>query len=348
MRFIVALLVAVLLLTASAFAASSPKHEQGSRETVLGYIWKYRSQPDPSGVPEAMRAASRFGALRDSETAGVFVGFMAGVLAANPRRADEIVGKTLPLPAEDQWFLVRAIAYSGLPHWKALLSRFAERMPARRAMIDRHLAGTLPVLDEFAVKDDPAWYERAWNYMRVDRWFEDKPEKKLELQITPDLIDTFWGYYFATGSYAPVARIIALAPWSKDRENAERLTIGSMAKYTLATNSARDSDLLRLLKWSATQAHPEATQKLLAEIIEAAETVETARLRKQMLAALEDLKRKGPYSRRHVAWWGQLGESAIALGCLGAAVTGQVEFGLPCVLGGAMTSAGLRWWATTD
>jgi hypothetical protein len=87
---------------------------------------------------------------------------------------------------------------------------------------------------------------------------------------------------------------------------------------------------------------------MLAEVIEAAESVETARLRKQTLAAIEELKRKGPYSRRNVAWWGQLGEGAIALGCLGAAITGQVQLGLPCVLGGAMTSAGLRWWATPD
>ncbi len=64
--------------------------------------------------------------------------------------------------------------------------------------------------------------------------------------------------------------------------------------------------------------------------------------------AIEELRQRGPSSRRNVAWWGRMGESAIALGCLGAAVTGQVQLGLPCVLGGAITSAGLRWWSTRE
>jgi hypothetical protein len=34
----------------------------------------------------------------------------------------------------------------------------------------------------------------------------------------------------------------------------------------------------------------------------------------------------------------------MALGCITAAVTGQVEFGIPCVIGGAATSAALRMW----
>jgi hypothetical protein len=162
------------------------------------------------------------------------------------------------------------------------------------------------------------------------------------------LIDTLWGYYLATGAYAPVARMIAMLPWSKDRNNAERLAVGAMAKYTLALNATRSPAILELLKWAAKQNHREGAAPVLKEVIEAAETVDTARIRRDTLAAIEELKRRGPHYRRNVAWWGQMGESAIALGCLGAAVTGQVQFGLPCVLGGAVTSAGLRWWATQE
>jgi len=32
------------------------------------------------------------------------------------------------------------------------------------------------------------------------------------------------------------------------------------------------------------------------------------------------------------------------LGCIGAAALGQVEFGLPCVLGGALSSGLLYYW----
>jgi len=36
-----------------------------------------------------------------------------------------------------------------------------------------------------------------------------------------------------------------------------------------------------------------------------------------------------------VSWWSFIGQSAIAGGCIAAAVMGQVEFGIPCVVGGA-------------
>jgi hypothetical protein len=38
-----------------------------------------------------------------------------------------------------------------------------------------------------------------------------------------------------------------------------------------------------------------------------------------------------------------MGEGAIAVGCIAAAAVGTVALGLPCVVGGAVTSAGLRY-----
>ena len=132
--------------------------------------------------------------------------------------------------------------------------------------------------------------------------------------------------------------------WSKDRDAIEKLTLGSMAKYTLAINAMRNPDLLAKLKWAAAQEQPDAVKPVLAEVIEAAETVETGKLRNEALAAIDELRRKGPGYKRDISLWGQVGESALALGCIAAAVTGQVEFGLPCVIGGAATSAALRMW----
>ncbi|HRA19985.1 MAG TPA: hypothetical protein PLZ56_06045, partial [Anaerolineae bacterium] len=45
--------------------------------------------------------------------------------------------------------LIRAIAYSGLPDWRELLESVAERMPARRVLMDRFFTGKEPLL--FAV-----------------------------------------------------------------------------------------------------------------------------------------------------------------------------------------------------
>jgi len=86
----------------------------------------------------------------------------------------------------------------------------------------------------------------------------------------------------------------------------------------------------------------------LKEVIEAAENSDTGRLRKEALAALEELKKKGPEYKRNIAWWGTAGETAISAGCLAAAVTGQVAMGLLCVLGGALSSAALKHLAAPE
>ena len=74
---------------------------------------------------------------------------------------------------------------------------------------------------------------------------------EVTLDRSPELLDTLWGYYFATGSYGPIARIVSMLPWSKERDSVEKLTIGGMAKYTLVSNAARDAELLAMLKWAA-------------------------------------------------------------------------------------------------
>jgi hypothetical protein len=76
--------------------------------------------------------------------------------------------------------------------------------------------------------------------------------------------------------------------------------------------------------------------------------VDAARVRKEALAAIEDVQRKGPGTKRELSWWGSVGEGAIAVGCVVAAATGQVELGLPCVIGGATASYALKTWSSNE
>jgi hypothetical protein len=94
----------------------------------------------------------------------------------------------------------------------------------------------------------------------------------------------------------------------------------------------------------ASQMAPKNVAPALNEVIEAAETVETTRLRKDALASIEELKRKGPGSKRDISNWGLIGQGALALGCIAAAATGHVELGLPCIIGGAASGAALSYW----
>src|SRR5205085_8458023 len=100
-----------------------------------------------------------------------------------------------------------------------------------------------------------------------------------------------------TGSLRPIARMIALLPWANDHDSVDKLTIGSMAKYTLASNASRDGELLAMLK-RAQKTENRKIASVLGEVIEAAETMEIALLRKLALAAIEELKCEGPGCRR--------------------------------------------------
>ena len=102
-----------------------------------------------------------------------------------------------------------------------------------------------------------------------------------------------WGYYLATGSYQPIGRIIKLLPLANDKDNVDNLTTGSAAKFTLASNAVRDLHLLAMLK-RAVKGQPEEAAKVLNDVIETAENVDTVRMRKELLAAIEELKQKGP------------------------------------------------------
>jgi hypothetical protein len=344
-RAVIALIAFVLpasLAAAPARPLPTPQLDISPKEVILGWINQYRHHPEPDKVPLAVRGLSRLGMLTDTEGAGVYVGFLAGIFAKNPDRADMLIARMLPLSDEHQWAIVRAIAYSGLPDWRTVLQRNAERMPARRVMIERYLAGKLPTLEQAPIEKDDTLGQKIREQMLFVNYFS-KPKKEFGLDLlTPDVLDTLWGYFYATGDYRPLQRIILMLRWTKERDVLEKLTLGSMAKYTLAINSGRNPDLLARIKWAETQPQPDTVKPVLKEIIEAAETVETGKMRNEALAAIEELKRKGPGSRRDLSIWGQVGEGALAVGCIVLAVTGQVEFGIPCVVGGVATSAALR------
>jgi hypothetical protein len=328
-----------------AAAAPSRAPDFSTTEAVLRWINAYRTTPDCTHVPAAVRALSQFGALRDTETSAVYVGFVAGAIRSHPEKAGEFVEKMLPIKAEDHWFIVRAVAYSGIPGWREVLKRYAGRMPTRQLMIEKYASGKLPTLEALSFEKSPTALDKLKGYTTSvgDFFTGHKPMKPVTLDATPEVLDALWGYYFATAGYPAMERIILMLAWSKDRENVDKLTVGSMAKFTLASNASHDAELLAMLRREAPR-QPKDVQPILNEVIEAVDTMEITHLRKEALAAIDDLKRKGPGSKRDLSTWGQVGQGAIALGCVAAAVTGQVEVGVPCVVGGALSSAALNYW----
>jgi hypothetical protein len=345
--FVTALFLLAPLATPRANAAISPAIDpQASLGVVQQWIYNYRAKPDYVHVPAAVRVLFHAQSFKEPENAGIYLGFIAGAIGSNPVKAEQLVTSLFPVPAEDEWVIVRAIAYSGLPDWRNLLRRIAPRMPGRQVMINDYLAGTLPTLTDIPLEEaKPGMMDRLRGALTRNPFA--KEDKKLNTKLTfansQDLLDTLWGYYFATGSHLPIERIVSMLPWSKSRDTVEKLTVGSMARYTLASYAVRDQGLREYLRGELAQA-PGPVKAPLGEVIEAADTVQLAALRKDALAAVDELKVKGSDSRRNLDFWGQVGVGAVALGCVSAAALGQVAVGIPCVIGGSASQGLLSFW----
>lgn len=304
--------LSVLTFAQSADAKRKPEPPPFSRpEMILSWINDYRLNPTPERLPAAFKAMREQGSFKEIEQAGIYVGFIAGVIGSNPDKAEKLIADMFPMPPYDQVVVIKAIAYSGLADWKELMGKFVERMPARKVIIERYLYGKLQVLRDLPLD-------------------------------SPIAVDANWGYYFATGSSEPIQRLVRTLAWSREKNNVEKLTIGSMVKWTLAQNASKDHDLLSYLKTSLPH-QPKKVEKPLAEVIEGAETFELAQIRKDALASIEELKTKGPESARNFSWWGQAGQTAFALGCVAAGVMGQAYMGVPCVVGGALSNVALKY-----
>ena len=335
-------LVAALAAVFAAPAGAEPQPASAapnSTDSMLRWINAYRGRPEPDALPVLVHGLSDLQAFKDAESSGAYIGFIAGVLGANPGRADALIVKMLTIAPADHWALVRAIAYSGLPNWKVLLLKYTDRMPTRRAMIEKYVDGKLPTLDQIAYRNaKPGMMDKIKTSLRI----AGEREKTVALDPSPELIDVLWGYYLATGAYRPIGRIVALLPLANDKDDVDSLTTGSAAKFTLASNAVRDLHLLAMLK-RALKSQPEDVARVLNDVIETAENVDTVRMRKESIAAIDELKQKGPNARRELTGWGQVGQGAVSMGCVVAAATGQIELGIPCVIGGAAYSAGLQY-----
>jgi len=342
-----ALVAASLMLIQPAHAEKTPDVDpRASLGVVQQWIYNYRAKPDYAHVPAAVRVLFHSQTFKEPENAGIYLGFIAGALGSNPVKAEQLIAGLFPVPPEDEWVIVRAIAYSGLPDWRNILRRVAPRMPARRVMIDSYLSGKLPTLTDIPLEEvKPGMLDRLKGTFTKNPFA--KEDKKLNTTLTfasnQDLLDTLWGYYFATGSHVPIQRILQMLPWSKSRDTVDKLTVGSMARYTLASYAIRDAGLREYLR-SELANQPAAVKAPLGEVIEASDTVQIAALRKDALAAVDELKAKGSDSRRNLDFWGQVGVGAVALGCVSAAALGQVAVGIPCVIGGSASQGLLSFW----
>src|SRR6202166_931552 len=196
-----AFVTTMLLLIVPARAAVTPDIDpSASLNVVQQWIYNYRAKPDYAHVPDAVRVLFHAQSFKEPENSGIYLGFIAGAIGSNPAKAEQLVTSFFPVPPEDEWVIVRAIAYSGLPDWRNLLRRMASRMPGRQVMIDDYLAGKLPTLNDIPLEEEkPGMLDKLRGVFGHNPFAKDDKNKKLKMMQTfasnQDLLDTLWGYY---------------------------------------------------------------------------------------------------------------------------------------------------------
>ncbi len=306
-----ALIFAGYSLSAIASTGDARDHGFKSQRHLQRWINDYRDNPEPELMPGAVHAMRDFGLLENQEKAGTYVGFIAGVIGFNQVQSKKLIKEMFPMPPKEQAVIIKAIAYSGLPEWHALLTEMSERMPARKALIGQYLKDEKKTLLEVALDSDPT------------------------------IIDTLWGYYVATGYSEPVLRIMQALPWTRDETDLEKITAGHMAKWTLAANAERDRGLLRIYR-AEVDHHPKKLRKPLKEVVAAAENFEADKLRKEAVKVISTAKAKTPFQRSKWAFANTVGSTLLSVGCVAAGVLGHPEIAVPCVITGAVSSGAVK------
>jgi len=309
-----------------------PQRSEGSFSTperLVDWVYNYHAHPTPWRVPAAVRAMRELGLFTDEEKGSFCTGFIAGVLGANPKDGPALVGKMLPMPDKDQAVLIRAIAYSGRPDWRELLTKYKDRMALRQPLIDSYLSG------------------KAKTLMEVD------------LSDGPSVVYTLWGYYVATGQYEPVVRIMQALRWSKNKNDGnfslkkifsnwrndpsavDKISTGATAKWTLASYAERNRDLLSLYR-AEYERQPKEIAQPLRDVIMSAELFESEKIRKDQFGAIEDAQKMKATNEAGMSKAATAGSIAIATGCVAASALGQIYIAVPCVIGGALYTGAMK------
>ncbi len=296
-------------------------------ERFLEWLNTYRKHPAPSRVPAAVRAMRDLGLFQDEEKAAFCTGFIAGVLGQNPKDGAALVAKMFPMPDKDQAVIIRAIAFSGRPDWRELMTKYQGRMKARQPLIDSYVSG------------------------------QAKPIMQADLD-SATVVYTLWGYYVATGQHEPVVRVIQalqysktksggfswkkiVSGWRQDPSAVEKISAGATAKWTLASYAERDRELLALYR-AEYDRQPENIAGPLKDVIEAAEVFESEKVRKDQYAAIEEAQKQRATNEAGMSKAATAGSIAIATGCVAASALGQIYIAVPCVIGGALYTGAVK------
>lgn len=232
--------VAIVLITLVTPGHARQHVEFDNAKDLAGWMTSYYQHPEPDRIVEAMRAASRFGLLRGTNTAPPMFGFLAGWFLDNDAATDAVIDKLADLPPEDLPAVIAGLWYSGAPGSIPALKKYASRMPSQQAVIAERVARRSQGIAAVPLENG------AW------------------------AVDALWGNFSATGKDAPVVRIMTALPWTTLKQSDKRRLVGEAARWSLTSNAVQHPRVLAICREQLKQ-QPKDVAKVLAEVIKQAE-----------------------------------------------------------------------------
>lgn len=202
---IASLFLMLVFMASPAQAAGSFKSASDAKRWLKHYYRK----PDPNRIPELVGYLSASGVLDKKNAISPVFGFLSGVFHDNPDRVPGWVQTLDSLKERHLGVVVFGLWYSGLPDTKELV----EGVFSRHERLQK----------EFAFLRD------------------NEPHALVEIPLEQGqwILDALWGNFMATGSSAPVKRVISTLAWLADKKERSKYMVASSAKFSLATNLAQ-------------------------------------------------------------------------------------------------------------
>ena len=233
---------ALLIWFALVLPASAQSAEAFDNPEAFGaWVTYYYRSPEPSKVADALLFASTSGFFKDGKASPPFFGFLAGWFAQNWPLAESVVERLTALPPDDQPVLVLGLWYSATPDSKALLAKYVSRMPAQEKLVAQLSRTTQPQITDIPLEQGP--------------W----------------VLDALWGNFMATGSDAPIVRLLSALPWATVKGDIPRLLVGGSARWSLISNAVQHPRVLEICRAQLSR-QPENVATPLAEVIREAES----------------------------------------------------------------------------
>lgn len=232
-------LAAGLWLGSSWRGASSPAAfaDVAAVETWMAH---YHLTPEPARLIQAIDMLVALGALDQEARLQPAAAFLAALMAEDDGLAAVLSERIAEAPPAKQRLLARAIALSGLPQWRRLLTLLKRQVPARALEIETLLAG---------------------------------PDTRATLSLAFDeagvVLDMVVAHFMATGSEAAALRLVTALAGSLDDSDPIAARTGHKAKAALVLHAASDPRLLDVARREAAQ-QGEPLAGLLREVVAAA------------------------------------------------------------------------------